>query len=115
MEEGHVIEPQRLGDRRIVLMARAADRVEALAARLQAAREPVELAAHHLAVEQLDDGFIGHADIAGRERAGAAGEISRPDLRHEFLVDDLGCVHPGAPKSFSGAWEAGGLLTSMSA
>ena len=45
MEEGHVVDPEGLGDRGVVLVARASDRVEALAARLQPAREPVHLPA----------------------------------------------------------------------
>jgi hypothetical protein len=63
VEEGNVIEPKRLGDGGIVFMARAADRVESLAARLQPARDPVELAARALAVEQFDHGVAGKADV----------------------------------------------------
>ncbi len=113
MEEGHVVEPQRLGDRGIVLVARAADRVEALAARLQPARDPVELAAHHLAVEQLDHGLAGEADLGGRERDRAAGKAPAPHLRDELLVNGLGCVHR-APLGFSAAHWKPPLLTSVS-
>ena len=76
VEEGHVVEPQRLGDRGIVLMARAADRVEALAARLQPAREPVHLAADALAVEQLDHRLAAR----GRPRPGATATRRRRQL-----------------------------------
>lgn len=62
MEEGHVVEPKGLGDGGIVLVARAADRIEALAARLQPAREPVHLPAGALAVEELGHGFAPEPD-----------------------------------------------------
>jgi hypothetical protein len=75
VEERHVIDAEGLGDGGIVLMAGAADRVEAFAPRLQPAREPVHLPAYALAVEQFHHGFTGEADVARLHTAGAPWEI----------------------------------------
>ena len=76
---------KRLGDRGIVLMARAADRVEALAARLQPARQPVHLPADALAVEQLDHRLAGEADVARlHARRCAAAAFPRSTLATNF-------------------------------
>ena len=93
MEEGHVVDAERLGDRGVVLMARASDRVEALAARLQPAREAVHLPACDLAVEELDHRFAGEADVARPNVARAPRQVSVPDPGDELLVNGFGGVH----------------------
>ena len=87
---------KRLGDRGIVLMARAADRVEALAARLQPAREPVHLPAGALAVEQLDHRLAAEADLVRLHVDEAPRQLAAADLGDEFLVNGLGGVHARA-------------------
>ena len=93
MEEGHVVDAERLGDRGIVLVARASDRIEALAARLEPARDAVHLAADDLAVEGLDLDLGGQADIRGLEVADPARQIAAAKLRDELFVNGLGGVH----------------------
>ncbi len=92
MEEGHVVEAEGLGDGGVVLVARAADRVEALAARLQPAREPVHLAARDLAVEELDHRLAGEADVAGLDVGDAPRQLAGAQPGDELLVNGFGGV-----------------------
>ena len=54
VQEGRVVDPQLRADHRVVLVARAADGVEAAVRLLQLARGHVDLAADDLVLEQLD-------------------------------------------------------------
>jgi hypothetical protein len=76
-------------------VARRTDRIEAFAARLQAAGEAVHLAADALAVEQFHHRLAGEADIARLDVGGAPREASLRDPGDELLVDGFGGVHPG--------------------
>ncbi len=111
MEEGHVVDAQGLGDRGVVLVARASDRVETLAARLQPAREPVHLAAGHLAVEELDHRFAGETDFGRPNVAGPPGQVSVPDPGDELLMNGFGGVHGAPTNRLAMEWEAGRVLT----
>ena len=97
MEEGHVVEPKRQGDGGIVLVARAADRVEALAAGLQPAREPVQLAAGALAVEQVRHRLARKPDLIGAGVGEAARQLAVTEPGDELFVNCLGGVHPRFP------------------
>ena len=54
VQEGGVVDPQLRAEHRVVLVARAADRVEAAVRLLQLARRDVDLPAEELVLEQLD-------------------------------------------------------------
>ena len=93
MEEGEVVGAEGFGDGRIVFVARAADRVEALAARLQASREPVHLPARHLTVEELGQSLPAEAHFVRLDVGDAPRQPLALQLGDEFLVNGFCRVH----------------------
>ncbi|SBV34885.1 protein of unknown function [uncultured Sphingopyxis sp.] len=93
VEERHVGDAQRRGDRRIALVSRRADRVEAFAARLQMARQPVHLAARQLREEDVGRLRARQAGRGGIGRVGTAGQKAPREGREEFFMYRLRRVH----------------------
>jgi hypothetical protein len=91
MEETRIVEAQEMPDDRVVLVARARDRVEAATGALEFARGDVERAREALVLEQFD------GDARAESASGAQGFVGRKTPRGglglgevviEVLLDD---------------------------
>ena len=95
MQEGRIVRAEDRCDARV---ARRADGVEALAARLQLARDPVELPAQNLCMEYADKSIATKAGAFERHRAGRSRQVAAGNAGKEVLVYDVGrgpWVQPG--------------------
>src|SRR5262249_5156334 len=96
VKERHVVDAERLCNRGVAFVTRTADGVEAFAARLQLARDAIELATQHLRLEELNRLGGGKADILRGELGAAGREILGGDTVAKTLMNGFGGFHGAA-------------------